>query len=344
MPLKSIPKTLTATLITAGLAFSVAPTYAETLKVQTSFNASHISLTRLNQIWIPKLKEMTGGDLQIELLPIGSVVSHKETPVAVSMGILDGDLTATSYFAGKDPAYALMGDLIAGYDNPAQIEEFCMQGGGKELLQKMYNKYDPGVHVIGCSSEKREAFVSKVPVRGVADMKGLKVRSPEGLAADVFRRAGAAPVSLPGSEVYTALEKNVIDAADSSAYANNDASGMHKVAKYPIYPGIHSMPFMQFTINEATWNKIDKEDQAALTEWFLSAYADLRTYLDSKDKELVARDKAKGDITVIDWPQSERDDFRKIAKQAWEAFGSASPLATEVYKAHVKFMTEKGLL
>lgn len=344
MQLNTLTKGLTVAIATAGLAFSASTIQAQTLKFQTSFNASHISLTRLNQMWVPKLKEMTGGDVEIELLPIGSVVSHKETPVAVSMGILDGDLTATSYFAGKDPAYALMGDLIAGYDNPAQIQEFCMQGGGKELLQKMYNQYDRGVHVIGCSSEKREAFVSKVPVRSVADMKGLKVRSPEGLAADVFRRAGAAPVSLPGSEVYTALEKNVIDAADSSAYANNDASGMHKVAKYPIYPGIHSMPFMQFTINDATWNSLDKADQDALTEWFLSAYADLRTYLDAKDKELVARDKQSDDITVIDWPQSERDQFRKIAKEAWEEFGSASPLATEVYKAHVEFMTEKGLL
>lgn len=344
MPKVSLYKVLSLAIASASLAVATPAVQAQKLKFQTSFNASHISLTRLNQMWVPKLKEMTGGDLEIELLPIGSVVAHKETPVAVSMGILDGDLTATSYFAGKDPAYALMGDLIAGYDNPAQIEEFCMQGGGKELLQKMYNKYDPGVHVIGCSSEKREAFVSKVPVRGVADLKGLKVRSPEGLAADVFRRAGAAPVSLPGSEVYTALEKNVIDAADSSAYANNDASGMHKVAKYPIYPGIHSMPFMQFTINDTTWNSLDKADQEALTQWFLNAYADLRTYLDTKDKELVARDKAAGDITVIDWPQSERDDFRKIAKEAWEAFGSASPLATEVYKAHVEFMTEKGLL
>ena len=339
-----LSKAFTIATVSAGLVLSAAAASAETLKVQTSFNASHISLTRLNNVWVPKLKEMTGGDVEIELLPIGSVVSHKETPVAVSMGILDGDLTATSYFAGKDPAFALMGDLIAGYDNPGQIHDFCMNGGGKELLQKLYNKYDPGVHVIGCSSEKREAFVSKVPVRAVKDLKGLKIRSPEGLAADVFRRAGAAPVSLPGSEVYTALEKNVIDAADSSAYANNDASGMHKVAKFPIYPGIHSMPFMQFTITDSKWKSLSKEDQQALTQWFSDAYGDLRVYLNEKDKELVARDKKAGDITIIDWPQAERDEFRKIAQEAWEAFAAASPLAKEVYEAHVKYMKQQGLL
>ena len=336
-------RTAVACAMTAAIAFS-AGAQAQTLKFQTSFSASHISLARLNENWVPKLKEMTGGKLEIELLPVKAVVPHRETPEAVAMGILDGDLTATSYFAGKDPAFALMGDLIAGYDKPEQIQKFCMQGGGKELLQKLYDRYQPGVHVIGCSSEKREAFVSKVPVYGVKDLQGLKVRSPEGLAADVFKRAGASPVSLPGSEVYTALEKNVIDAADSSAYANNDAAGMHKVAKYPIYPGIHSMPFMQFTISDMTWKRLSAQEQAALTQWFTDAYDDIRVYLNEKDKELVARDKKAGGLTIIDWPQEERDAFRKIAQSSWEAFAAASPLAKEVYQAHVAFMTKEGLL
>ncbi|MCB2099655.1 MAG: TRAP transporter substrate-binding protein [Rhodobacterales bacterium] len=332
-----------AAVVVVGLV-SVGSAQAKTLKIQTSFSAAHISLAYLKEHWVPKLKEMTGGDLEIELLPIRSVVPHRETPDAVSMGILDGDLTAPAYFSGRDPAFALLGDLIAGYDKPVQIQDFCMHGGGKELLQEAYDKYQPGVKVIGCSSEKREAFVSKVPINGVADLKGLKIRSPEGLAAEVFRRAGAAPVSLPGSEVYTALEKNVIDAADSSAYANNDAAGMHKVAKYPIYPGIHSMPFMQFTLNKATYDKLPAKDKQALEAWFIGAYDDMRVFLDGKDKELVARDKAAGDITVIDWPQGERDKFRAIAETAWKDFAQASPLATKVYEAHVAFMKSKGLL
>ncbi|MDZ4136470.1 MAG: TRAP transporter substrate-binding protein DctP, partial [Paracoccaceae bacterium] len=227
---------------------------AKTLKVQTSATASHFTLAYLNDVWAPKLKEMTGGALELELLPIGAVVPHRETPEAVSMGILDGDLTSINYFAGKDPAFALMGDLIAGYDSAEQIQTYCAIGGGKEMLQKLYDKYVPGVHVVGCGAYAREAFVSKVPIRSVADFKGVKVRSPEGLAADVFQRVGASPVSLPGSEVYTSLEKGVIDAADNSAYANNDANGLHKVAKFPIFPGIHSTPILQFTVSQIAWD------------------------------------------------------------------------------------------
>jgi TRAP-type mannitol/chloroaromatic compound transport system substrate-binding protein len=260
------------------------------------------------------------------------------------MGILDGDLTSINYFAGRDPSFALMGDLIAGYDSADQIQTFCADGGGKEMLQKMYDKFQPGVKVVGCGAYAREAFVSKVPIRSVADFKGVKVRSPEGLAAEIFKRAGASPVSLPGSEVYTALEKGVIDAADNSAYANNDANGLHKVAKFPIFPGIHSTPILQFTVSQSAWDKMTPAEQSALETWYLAAYNDMRRIVDMEDRALVARDKAAGDLTVIDWPQEERDKFREIAVGAWKDFAASSEMATEVYEAHISFMKKLGLL
>lgn len=314
------------------------------LKIQTSANASHASMAYLNAEWVPRLEAMTGGTLSLELLPIGSVVPHRETPEAIGVGVLDGDLTSINYFAGTDAAFALMGDLIAGYDSADQIQAYCAQGGGKEMLQKLYDTYFEGVHVIGCGAYAREAFVSSVPIRGVADFAGVKVRSPEGLAADVFRRAGAAPVSLPGSEVYSALEKGVIDAADNSAYANNDSNGLHKIAKFPIFPGIHSTPILQFTVSEMVWEDLSAAERSALETWYLAAYNGLRQHFDRLDRQLVARDKAAGDLTVIDWPQSERDAFRTIAQEAWAAFAAQSPLAQEVYDSHIAFMKQAGLL
>ncbi|SIO31381.1 TRAP transporter substrate-binding protein [Vannielia litorea] len=316
----------------------------KTLKIQTSSNASHASLAYLNEEWVPKLEAMTGGSLGIEFLPVDAVVPRRETPEAIGVGILDGDLTSINYFAGIDPAFALMGDLIAGYDSADQIQAYCAQGGGKEMLQKLMDTHYPGVHVVGCGAYAREAFVSKVPIRGVDDFKGVKVRSPEGLAADVFKRLGAAPVSMSGSETYGALEKGVIDAADNSAYANNDANGMHKVAKYPIFPGIHSTPILQFTVSQAVWDEMSDAEKVALETWYLAAYNGLRTYFDRLDRQLVARDKAAGELEVIDWPQGERDKMRVVAQQAWEDFAKQSELAREVYDSHVAFMKEAGLL
>ncbi len=327
-----------------GIAVGAADAAERVLKIQTSSNASHASLAYMNAEWVPKLEAMTGGTLSIELLPVDAVVPRRETPEAIGVGILDGDLTSINYFSGVDPAFALMGDLIAGYDSADQIQAYCAQGGGREMLQKLMDAHYPGVHVIGCGAYAKEAFVSKVPIHGVADFKGVKVRSPEGLAADVFKRVGAAPVSMSGSETYGALEKGVIDAADNSAYANNDANGMHKVAKYPIFPGIHSTPILQFTISQQVWDELSEQERTALDVWYLAAYNGLRQYFDRLDRQLVARDKAAGELTIIDWPQEERDKFRTIAQEAWSDFAAQSPLAKEVYESHVAFMKEAGLL
>ena len=335
---------LTALAATVGITASSALAADRVLKIQTSSNASHASLAYLNEEWVPKLEAMTGGAITVELLPVDAVVPRRETPEAIGIGILDGDLTSINYFSGVDPAFALMGDLIAGYDSADQIQAFCAQGGGKEMLQKLFDAHYEGVHVVGCGAYAREAFVSKVPVRGVADLAGLKIRSPEGLAADVFKRAGAAPVSMSGSETYGALEKGVIDAADNSAYANNDANGMHKIAKYPIFPGIHSTPILQFTVSDAVWEEIGEANQIALETWYLAAYNGLRQHFDRLDRQLVARDKAAGELEVIDWPQEERDKLRVIAQEAWNDFAAQSDLAKEVFDAHIAFMKEAGLL
>lgn len=328
----------------AAMAAASADAAERVLKIQTSSNASHASLAYLNEVWVPKLEEMTEGAIGIELLPVDAVVPRRETPEAIGVGILDGDLTSINYFAGIDPAFALMGDLIAGYDSADQIQAFCAQGGGKEMLQKLMDAHYPGVHVVGCGAYAREAFVSKVPVRGVADLAGLKIRSPEGLAADVFKRAGAAPVSMSGSETYGALEKGVIDAADNSAYANNDANGMHKIAKFPIFPGIHSTPILQFTVSQQVWDELTPAQQTTLETWYLAAYNGLRQHFDRLDRQLVARDKAAGELEIIDWPQEERDKLRVIAQEAWSDFAAGSDLAKEVYDTHISFMKEAGLL
>ncbi|MEM7045320.1 MAG: TRAP transporter substrate-binding protein [Pseudomonadota bacterium] len=335
----------TAVAVFALTGFEPGDAEAKTLKLQASSRAGDWAHRFMTDEWGPKLGEMTDGSLEVEVLATRAVVPHRETIDAVANGILDGDLNAVSYFSGRDPAFAIIGDLIAGYDTVDQVRTFCMHGGGKEILQKLYDKYAGGnIHVIGCGPYAKEALVSKVPINGVADLEGVKIRSPEGLAAEVFKRAGASPVSLPFSEVYTALEKGVVDAADASAYVNNDASGMHKVAKAPVYPGIHSMAVLQFVVNKDVWEGLEPAEQRALEVWYSSAYDAMRREADLQDRDLVARDKANPDMQVIDWPIEERKKFRELAVGAWEDFGAQSELAKEALDAHLAYMKRIGLL
>ena len=151
-------------------------------------------------------------------------------------------------------------------------------------------------------------------------------------------------MSLPFSEVYTALEKGVIDAADASAHVNNNASGMYKVAKFPIYPGIHSMAVLQFIVNKKTWDKLGPEGQTALEVWYSAAYDAMRREADLQDRAIAAEQRAGGEIEVIDWSTDERAKFREIAVGAWNDFAAKSDLAKEALDAHLNYMKQIGLL
>jgi TRAP-type mannitol/chloroaromatic compound transport system substrate-binding protein len=339
---------LIATASAALLALSTAASAVTVIKVQTANAAGSFSLKYVNENWVKKLELMTYGNIKIDIRPSKSVVPHRETPQAVARGILQGDINATSYFAGTDPVFSLLGDFIAAYDTVEQNQMFFRFGGGVEVLQKAYDKFYPGkITVVGAGPFAKEAFVSTTPIRTVADLKGLKLRSPEGMAAEVFRRAGASPTSIPFPELYTALDKKVVDAADASSYTNNSSLGFNKIAKFPLYPGIHSMAVLQFVINTDVWNKIGPEGQAALTTWYYAAYTDMARATDFQDRILVAADKAgtgtKG-IEIIDWAQEERDKFRKIASGAWKDASKQSDLAKQAYDAHIAFMKKMGLL
>ena len=335
-------------LFTLSFGFSGGIHAATVIKVQSSSAAGSFSYKLLTDKWAPILEKMTYGNIKIDIRPSKSVVPHRETPQAVAAGILQGDMNAVAYFAGRDPVFGIMGDLIAGYDTPEQKQMFFRFGGGTEILQKAYDKHFGGkIKVIGAGPFAKEAFVSTVPIRTVADLKGLKLRSPEGMAAEVFRRAGSAPTSIPFPELYTALEKKVVDAADASSYTNNHSLGFNKIAKYPLYPGIHSMAVIQFIVNKSVWDSLGPNGQAALDVWYYAAWADLMRSTDIEDRNLVAIDKAgKGTpgIEIVDWSQEERDKFRQLAQGAWEDISKQSDLAKEAYDAHVTFMKKLGLL
>jgi TRAP-type mannitol/chloroaromatic compound transport system substrate-binding protein len=337
-------KFIKAALLATTVSTIASVAQAETLNIQTSFNAGDFSTKYITENWLPKIAEMTEGRIEIVLISNGAVVPARETPPAVAAGVLDGDYTAVSYFSGLEPAFAIMGDLISGYDTPQQMLGFCKDGGGEAMLQQAVNSVTDGeVTVVACGPYSREALAARTPIRTYEDLEGKKIRSPEGLAAAVFSAAGASPVSIPFSEVFGALEKGIVDAADASAYVNNDATGLQDVAPYPLYPGIHSMPSLQFTLNTEKWNELSAEDQKTLRNWWYDAMFAMAEEVSKLDQKLAARDAASEDIEVVDWAQADRDKLRVVAREQWEEFAKKSGLAQEALDAHIAYMTKIGL-
>jgi TRAP-type C4-dicarboxylate transport system substrate-binding protein len=318
---------------------------ARTLKLQSSSKAGSWAYRFMTDDWQGRFNTMTGGELKMEVLPSQAIVPNGETIDAVASGILDGDLNWVASFADRDPAFALFGDLIGAYDRPEQLQSFCTHGGGRDILQKMYDEHTDGkLYVVGCGAYAREAFVSTRPIETLADLKDIRIRLPDGLATQVFKRAGAVPVALPFSEVYAALEKDQIDAADASTFVINNAAGLHKVAPYPIYPGIHSMAVLQFVINRELWDSLSPAHRIALETWYLAASASMRRGAELQDRTLVAEHNVGDEVTVVSWPQGEREAFRNLAMPVWREFAAKSELAKEALDAHLNYMKMIGLI
>ena len=296
----------------------------------------------IEEAWAERVKELSNGRIEITVVPVGTVVAHNETLDAVGAGILQGHITDPSYFSGKDPAFAMLGNLVGAWSAPEQMFDYMENGGGKELFNELVNPY--GLQFLGASATGVEAFLSTKPLYGVDDLKGIKMRAPEGMVQEVFAAAGASPVNLPGSEVYTALEKGVIDAADYTVFSTNHAQGMHEFAKYPLYPGFHSMPVIEVSLNKAIYDGLPEDLQTILNKSVSVFARDMITQLDAQNEAAVAEAQADPEITVIDWSDEERARFRGIAKSQWANWAERSEMAGKAYESVTAYLTEKGLL
>ncbi|AKO99136.1 TRAP-type mannitol/chloroaromatic compound transport system, periplasmic component (plasmid) [Marinovum algicola DG 898] len=296
----------------------------------------------IEEAWADRVKELSDGRIEITVVPVGTVVAHNETLDAVGAGILQGHITDPSYFSGKDPAFAMLGNLVGAWSAPEQMFDYMENGGGKALFNELVNPY--GLQFLGASATGVEAFLSTKPLYGVDDLKGIKMRAPEGMVQEVFAAAGASPVNLPGSEVYTALEKGVIDAADYTVFSTNHAQGMHEFAKYPLYPGFHSMPVIDVSLNKAIYDGLPEDLQTILNESVSVFAEDMITQLDEQNEAAVAEAQADPEITVIDWSDEERAKFRGIAKSQWAKWADRSEMAGKAYESVTAYLTEKGLL
>ena len=285
-----------------------------------------------------RVKDATRNTVQIETLPVGTIVSAADAADAVKSGLLDGAVGTMAYQGGKEPAAAFW-DLTAGYDNPLHLIMWYRQGGGSEIMNKIAAKWDAvflGPVMLGL-----ESIPSKKPIRSIADFKGVKMRSPDGIPAEIFAKLGAAVSVMPGTEVYTALDTGKIEATDWGTLSVNDEAGYNRIAPYAIYPGMHSMNSVDFLIRKSRWTALTNEQRAAITaavdEWSLS------TWMSQELEDRKAAAKRNPD-TLITWGEKEKAEFRKIAREVWQAWSTKSPLAKEIYESQVKFLQSLGKL
>ena len=288
-----------------------------------------------------RVRTMSGGRLDIEPLADGTVVKAGEMFNAVRNGILDCQNGGGGYNAKLDVAFILMGDLAGAYERPEQMQIWYEYRGGKEIARELYAKYN--TRHVGFVWHGVESIPFNKPVRSTADLEGVKLRAPTGPVSSIMSKFGAAPVTLHGAEVYPALERGVIEGTDWGTLSMNDDLGFHKIAKFPIYPGFHSMPATDIVVNMDRWNELP-DDLKMLLEVATRDFArDMVQTLVLADEKVV-RDAAGSGVEFVNWSAEERKKFRTAAVAVWQELSEKTPAAKKVVDSQIALLKELRLL
>lgn len=335
------------TLVTGGLAVAAGTVASPAVlraqekvqwKAQCLWGSSEITYKAFED-FCARVKELTGGRLEITPFAAGSVIGVFETLDAVQAGILQAHSTWPGYFTGKDAGFAVATDFVFAYDDPAQAAIWFYQRGGLEVLREIYAKF--GVHTVGVGWWGVESLVSKKPLRTLEDFRGVKIRSPQGMTAEIFTKLGSSVVVVPGTEVYSALDKGVVDAADWATPSMNNRIGLFEVTKYSVKV-YHSMPVQDFSVNMAAWKRLPEDLQRILTLAVRDWAWDQILRVANADASLAPELKQKNVETIV-WRGEELNKIRDMAQQTWKEWSGKSPTAKKAYDGQIALLKELGI-
>ena len=180
--------------------------------------------------------EMSAGRFQIKVYAAGELVPAFEVFDAVAEGSAEMGHGAAYYWRGKAPIAAIFATVPFGL-TAQEMNGWLHYGGGLELWRELYEPFGVVPLAAGNSGVQMAGWFNK-EINSVADIDGLKMRIP-GLGGEVFQRAGGVAVSMPGSEIFTAVQTGVVDATEWVGPYNDLAFGLQDIAKYYYYPGWH---------------------------------------------------------------------------------------------------------
>src|SRR5688572_22774089 len=255
---------------TAGAATTAiaAPAIAQSMpdmkwRLQSGFPKSLDTIYGAAEVFAKFVNEATDGKFQIQTFAAGEIVGTPQIADAVGNGTVEMSHTCSYYYFGKDPTFAIGTALPFGL-NSRQQNAWLYHGGGNDLLNEFYAKHNlfglPG----GNTGTQMGGWFRK-EMKTVQDLQGLKMRIA-GLAGLVMAKLGAVPQQIPGGDIYPALERGTIDAAEWVGPYDDEKLGFNKVAPFYYYPGFWEGG-AQITafFNLQKWNELPKAYKSLLT-------------------------------------------------------------------------------
>ena len=286
------------------------------------------------------VREMSGGRLDIQVYGGGELVPALEAFEAVSSGAAEMGNGAAYYWAGISPATQFFATVPFGM-NAQQLNAWLFSGGGMELWTELYDRFNLVPLCGGNTGVQMGGWFNK-EINTVEDLRGLKMRIP-GLGGKVLEKAGGTAVLSAGSEIYTNLERGVIDATEWIGPYHDYIMGFHQIAKYYYYPGWHEpATAFEFFINKKDYNQLGNDLKSILQA--AAARLNVRTVseFEAKNNFYLEKIRSESDVEIRQYPQEVLDQLKVFSKEVITEIVDTDPFSKKVYDSYNKFQKSVG--
>jgi len=296
--------------------------------------------------WCAGIAEKTGGELKFQGFGAREVVGEFQLYDAVRRGVLQAINTFTLYWAGRTVAAVFLTSYPLGLRTKDEWDFFFYGLGGLEAARGIFAKF--GVHYLGPVRHGPNILHSKVPIRSIEDFRGRRMRLPGGMVPEVFQAAGAKTTLLPGSEIFPALEKGVIDMADYVGPGYNYALGFHKVTKYISLgpPGLMSIyqpvDLMDFTVSNKAWNALSP-GMKRFMEAEILVYSQMHDAAIQKADQAAWRKFKEAGVVITRLAEEDIYAFTRLAVPRWYAWANKDRDAARIFKIQRDYMLSGSL-
>ncbi len=286
------------------------------------------------------VSEATDGKFKIRTFAAGEIVPGLQVADAVQNGTVEMGHTASYYFFGKDPTFAL-GTVVPFGLNTRQMDAWVTQGGGEALLNDFYKGYNIYGIVCGNTCAQMGGWFRK-EINSVDDLKGLKFRIA-GMAGGMLAKLGVVPQQLAGGDIYPALEKGTIDAAEWVGPYDDQKLGFSKIAPHYYYPGWwEGNAALHAFINLEKWNALPKLYQSVLRAACADANMWVRTKYDA-DNPKALRELVASGTKLLPFSQPILEASFKAAQETYAEINAKNATFKKVYDSMMAFRKDEVL-
>ena len=329
-----------AGVLAAGVAPAVHAQAAIRWRLASSFPKSLDTIYGAAEVFAKQVKAMSGGKFEVSVHAAGELMPAFGVVDGVQQGSVECAHTAPYYFFGKNECFAL-GTAIPFGLNSRQMTSWMYEGNGLKLMREFYSKFSI-INFPGGNTGAQMGGWYRKEIKSIKDIKGLKMRIG-GFAGKVLERLGGVPQNIPAGEIYPALEKGTIDAAEWVGPYDDHKLGFNKVAPFYYYPGWwEGGPQLDFFINQKSWDGLSAENKAIVESASAHAHVVMQARYDALNPTALKQLVGAG-TKLRPFSQDVLAAAFKEAMALYQEIGTKNPDWAKIYGDYAKFRSDQNL-